>query len=103
MFRDFGIKSLYQIAKPVVGDWNGDGQDDLGIYNNGYFYLDTTGNGSWDKVKGGDTFRNFGIKKINTTAKPVIGDWNGDGSDDLGLFNDGFFYLDTTGNGSWDQ
>jgi len=103
MLRNFGIAGINVVAKPVVGDWNGDGQDDLGIYNNGYFYLDTTGNGSWDKVKGGDTFRNFGIKKINTTAKPVIGDWNGDGSDDLGLFNDGFFYLDTTGNGSWDQ
>ena len=107
-FGVFGIPSLVGLAKGVVGDWDGNGSDDLGLYNDGLFYLDTTGNGKWDTVQGqpcspcGDTFRDFGIRAIRSTAKPVIGDWDGNGIDDLGLYDDGNFYLDTTGNGVWD-
>jgi uncharacterized delta-60 repeat protein len=102
-FRDFGIPALRAVAKPVIGDFDGDGTDDLGLYYDGRFYLDTTGNGTWDKAAGGDTFRDFGISAIRATAEPVIGDFNGDGTDDLGLHNDGIFYLDTTQNGVWDK
>jgi len=101
-FRDFGIAALRTTATPVVGDWDGNGTDDLGLYNGGFFYLDTTGNGVWDTVDGGDTFRDFGIAVLRPTAKPVVGDWDGNGTDDLGLYNGGSFYLDTTGNGVWD-
>lgn len=102
-FRDFGIHSIRETATPVIGDWNGDGSDDLGLYNGGYFYLDANGNGRWDRVAGGDTFRDFGINPLREKATPVVGDWDGDGSDDLGLYNDGYFYLDTSGNGRWDR
>ncbi|WP_417736463.1 carboxypeptidase regulatory-like domain-containing protein [Rosistilla oblonga] len=102
-FRNFGIPAIASTARPVIGDWNGDGTDDLGLFHNGNYYLDTTGNGIWDKTVGGDTFRNFGISSIAATATPVVGDWDGDGTDDLGLYNDGRFYLDTTGNGIWDR
>jgi hypothetical protein len=101
--RDFGISAIRETALPVTGDWDGNGTDDLGLYNDGMFYLDTTGNGTWDRVAGGDTLRDFGISSIRATAKPVIGDWDGNGTDDLGLYNDGMFYLDTTGNGTWDR
>jgi hypothetical protein len=101
-FFDFGINSIRSTATPVVGDWDGNGTDDLGLYNDGFFYLDTSGNGVWDGTGGGDTFRDFGINSIRATAEPVVGDWDGDNADDLGLHNDGFFYLDTTGNGVWD-
>jgi len=102
-FRDFGINSLRTTGTAVIGDWDGDGDDDLGLYYDGYFYLDTTGNGVWDKVSGGDTFRDFGINSIRSTAVPVIGDWDRNGTDDLGLYNGGYFYLDTTQNGAWDK
>ena len=102
-FRDFGMASIRDTATPVVGDWDGNGIDDLGLYNDGCFYLDTTGNGRWDHVAGGDTFRDFGMASIRDTATPVVGDWDGNGIDDLGLYNDGCFYLDTTGNGVWDH
>jgi len=90
------------LAKPIVGDWDGDGADEIGLYHNGRFYLDSTGNGTWDSVSGGDTFYNFGIGSIEGTALPVVGDWDANGVDDLGLYNQGRFYLDTTGNGVWD-
>ncbi len=102
-FSNFGITSLAAIATPVVGDWDGNGTDDLGLFYHGQFYLDTTGNGKWDKTSGGDTFRNFGISSIADIASHIIGDWNGDGSDNLALYTDGKFYLDTTGNGKWDK
>ena len=102
-YRDFGINPIRNTAIPVIGDWDGDGDDDLGVYNEECFYLDTTGNGVWDKVSGGDTYRDFGINPIRSTAIPVIGDWDGDGVDDLGVYNNEFFYLDTTGNGTWDK
>jgi len=102
-FRDFGINPIRDVARPVVGDWDGDGTDDVGIYHTGLFYLDTTGNGVWDKVSGGDTCRDFGVNAIRNTATPIVGDWDGDGVDDLGLYNAGFFYLDTTENGVWDK
>jgi len=103
MFRDVGIQAIRKIAQPVIGDWDGDGTDDLGLFNNGYFYLDTSSNGQWDGVAGGDAFRDFGIQAIRKIAQPVIGDWDGNGTDDLGLYDDGSFYLDTTGNGQWDR
>jgi hypothetical protein len=102
-FRDFGMPAIRATAQPVIGDWDGDGTDDLGLFSDGYFYLDMTGNGRWDRVAGGDTFRDFGMQAIRETAQPVIGDWDGNGTDDLGLFNGGYFYLDTTGNGRWDR
>jgi len=32
---------------PVVGDWNGDGKDKIGVFCNGSWYLDANGNGQW--------------------------------------------------------
>ena len=38
---------------PLVGDWNGDGTDTVGIYRNGNFYLrNTNGAGNADLVFG---------------------------------------------------
>jgi len=102
-FRDFGLGAIRDVATPIVGDWDGNGTDDLGLYNNGYVYLDTTGNGRWDRVRGGDTFHDFGIGAIRSVATPIVGDWGGDGTDDLGLYNEGYFYLDSNGNGRWDR
>ena len=69
-FRDFGIQAIRKIAQPVIGDWDGNGTDDLGLYDDGSFYLDTTGNGQWDRVAGGDTFYDYGL-----VGTPVVGNW----------------------------
>ena len=59
----------------MIGDWNGDGTDEIGLYNDGQFYLDWDGNGVWDKTPT-DVYRNFGINSIRSTAQPVIGNWS---------------------------
>ena len=56
--------------EPIIGDWNGDGEDEIGIYRpgSGIFALDMNGNGVWD---GGDQGSLFGV----TGDEPIIGCW----------------------------
>ncbi len=81
---------------PVVGDWNGDGIDDVGVRRNHLFFLDSNANNVWDA--GVDEVFPFGID----TDTPVIGDWNGDGIDDVGVRRNNRFFLDANGNHAWD-
>lgn len=64
---------------PVVGDWNGDGTSDIGVYLKGEWFLDLNGNGQWDE---GDLWAKLGSE----ADRPVVGDWDGDGKDDIGIF-----------------
>ena len=65
-----------------------------GIYRNGNFYLrNTNGAGNADLVFG------YGI----STDTPLVGDWNGDGTDTVGIYRNGNFYLrNTNGAGNAD-
>lgn len=66
-------------AAPLVGDFNGDGRDELGIYLDGAWSLDINGNGHIDDE---DTTIHFGTR----SDQPVVGDWDGDGDDDIGTY-----------------
>jgi lysophospholipase L1-like esterase len=68
------------VGDPVVGDWDGDGQDGLATVDpaTGKWYLrNDTSSDVIDKVfsYGGPGWR------------PVAGDWDGDGDDDIGTFD----------------
>ncbi len=96
---DFGVGLTG--AVPVVGDWNGDGRTKLGVYQNGYWYLDTNGNGQWDGTgTGNDTMYSFGAGLPD--AVPVVGDWDANGVTRIGIYSNGVWYLDANGNGQWD-
>jgi len=89
--------------RPVTGDWNGDGTDDVGFWrpSTRQFYLDANGNRRWDGTIGGDVLTSaFGLK----TDSPLAGDWDGDGTDEIGFWRPSTrqFYLDANGNGRWD-
>jgi hypothetical protein len=74
--------------KPIVGDWNGDGRDDVGVYRDGVWYLDSNGVFGWQS---NDTVVRFGI----AGDTPVAGDWEGTGRDRIGVFRtNGVWYLD---------
>ena len=66
-------------AIPVSGDFNGDGQAEVGIYYKGEWFVDLNGNGRWDDQ---DLWARLGDEKDN----PVVGDWDGDGKDDIGIY-----------------
>lgn len=65
-------------AVPVVGDWNGDGVVELGVYHQGRWYLDLNGNRIWDD-------EDLWVELGEANDQPVVGDWDGDGKDDIGI------------------
>jgi outer membrane protein assembly factor BamB len=86
-------------AVPVVGDWNGNGNTKIGVYQNGYWYLDVNGNGQWD----GQPTDQLGVFGVGlTNAVPVVGDWNADGIDEIGIYQQGLWYLDKNRSWQWE-
>jgi FtsP/CotA-like multicopper oxidase with cupredoxin domain len=88
--------------KPVVGDWDNDGISEIGVArnttNSTLFYLDYNGNGVWNGAVV-DRQYTFGLN----IDLPVSGDWNNDGTSEIGTFRNSTkrFYLDYNGNGVW--
>ncbi|QDU64883.1 hypothetical protein Pan216_57760 [Planctomycetes bacterium Pan216] len=82
--------------RPVAGDWNGDGKDEVGVFRAGSFTLDQDADASFSSERD----RQLGIG--SDAHQPVPGDWNGDGTEDVGLFLDGIFSLDVNGDGIFD-
>jgi hypothetical protein len=88
---------------PVVGDWNGTGSEQIGIFlpAKGQWYLDLNGNGTWDGCRKDKCLAKFGARG----DLPVVGDWDGTGQVRIGAFrpSTGMWYLDMNGNGKLDN
>lgn len=87
---------------PIVGDWDGNGRDDIGVVRGGMWILRLTGEATRPKYLG---------KKIKFTSQPeygsgiaefafgaptdtpVVGDWDGNGSDEPGAVRGSMWYL----------
>jgi hypothetical protein len=99
-----GFAAAFVGGVPVIGDWNGDGDDDLGKQLTSFFYLDLNGNDIWDGDAGGDRVTSFAASFVQPPfgfGVPLVGDWDGDGDDEFGLYVDDKFLLDLNGNGIW--
>jgi hypothetical protein len=88
---------------PIVGDWNGDRIDDVGVvrFENGNltWYLDSNGIRGWQS---GDSVIRFGTRG----DVPVTADWDGNGTDNIGVYRasagpNGTWYLDRNGQPGW--
>src|SRR5262249_15062494 len=67
---------------PVVGDFTGEGIDEVGVYRNGKWIIDTNHN---HRIDAQDKVFELG----GPGDKPVVGDWNDDGIADPGVFTPG--------------
>ena len=70
---------LVEGAAQLAGDFNGDGQDELALFKDGEWLIDINGNGEWDRS---DLWARLG----SLGDLPVVGDWDGDGKDDIGVW-----------------
>jgi hypothetical protein len=84
---------------PLVGDWDGDGDDDVGRWVPPFFYLDANGNRIWDGAAGGDAVADG--RGHYAPRLPLIGDWNRDGRAETGVYSGstGNFGVDLDGDG----
>jgi hypothetical protein len=97
-FNTFGLTG----DLPIAGDWNNDGTTEIGVYrpSTHMFYLDYNGNGVWEGPSTDRSFNTFGL----SGDLPIAGDWNHDGTTEIGVFRPSthMFYLDYNGNGVWE-
>ena len=96
-FADIQIN--YGIAgdSPVVGDWDGNGTDTIGVYRNGVFYLRNS-----NTIGIADVYFSYG----SPGDQPVAGDWNGDGLDTIGVYRSStftFYLRDSSSSGPPDH
>lgn len=77
---------------PLAGDWNGDGIDTIGLFDpaTANFHLKNSFTGG-----SADAFFTFGTGASPGVWNPIVGDWNGDGVDTIGLYRrtDSTFHL----------
>ena len=85
---------------PIAGDWDGDGYDNIGVFRQNHsdsgftmFFLDSDNNGYADLI----------VPFGEPDDLPVVGDWGGDGVDNIGVYRSagatGVFYLDIDNDG----
>ena len=88
-FADVAINYGLAGDYPVVGDWDGDGDDTIGVYRNGVFYLRNSNSVG---------FANITVAFGSPGDQPIAGDWNNDGFDTIGVFQSstGTFLLRNT-------
>jgi endoglucanase len=74
----------------ISGDWNGDGLDEVGVYNaiHGEFTL-------FESLEPGCKSSVYPAHKVKPEWSPLTGDWRGIGFDSIGLYDNegGVFYL----------
>jgi hypothetical protein len=76
-------------AIPVAGnfDRNANNGDEIGLYYSGTWFLDTNHDYILDRVFTG-----------NLAGAPIVGDFDGNGNDDLAVFNNNQFFFDLSFN-----
>ena len=137
---DLWIELGTALDRPVVGDWDGDGKDDVGIFGRQWqrdpqrikrdLGLSDPANkrrrqamraGDYDAspavtetdprrfLQRGDSGQlradavDHVFKYGEQVDTPMVGDWNGDGIDQIAVFRDGQWLLDSDGDGRWTE
>jgi glucose/arabinose dehydrogenase len=81
-YADIAINYGLAGDKPLVGDWDGNGTDTIGVYRNGVFYVRNS-----NTIGIADVYFAFGAPG----DQPIAGDWNNDGIDTIGVYRSSNF------------
>jgi serine-aspartate repeat-containing protein C/D/E len=87
---DHVFKYGEQVDTPMVGDWNGDGIDQIAVFRAGKWLLDSDGDGRW-------TNRDQRAEYGQPGDQPIVGDFNGDEIDEIGVVRGDVWIIDTDG------
>ena len=85
--HDYVIDKVFTgnlLGAPIVGDFDGNGFDDLAVFNSNTFYFDLSFNPLADTTASTDTSFIWGFPGV--FDKPVAADMDRDGIDDVGLW-----------------
>ena len=80
----------------LVGDWDGDGDDDLAVRRDGCVYMDTDGDGSQAE-------RELCYGNGDGEDEYLVGDWDGDGDDELAVRRSNCIVMDVAGDGGVEE
>lgn len=84
---DFGMAG----DRPIAGDWNGDGKTDIGIVRGNLWYLSLGTAPAGAPGISQRTWRSFAWGALGDQL--VVGDWNGDRVDGIGVMRAGHWFL----------
>lgn len=109
---------------PVTGDWDGDGRTDIGVFGPGVGIVSPTADSEASAPKtAAEKAKPYFTRKMLSTAEgrlqedsvdrvftfgqqgdlPLVGDWNGDGTDTIAVFRNGQWHLDVDGDGQFTE
>jgi hypothetical protein len=69
--------------QPVVGDFNGDEIDEIGIVRGDTWIIDTDGD---RRITGNDL--QIRVPRQSGDSQPIVGDFDGDGKDEPGYYDE---------------
>ena len=69
--------------EPIVGDFNGDDIDEIGVVRGNLWIIDTDGD---RRITGNDL--RIEVPRDGTDSQPIVGDWDGDGKDEPGYYDE---------------
>ena len=83
---DTQVSTPQLVGYPIVGDFDGDGFDDLGTWADDVFSFQLTNGVPNGWLGGGGVFRTIAFGFIGARERPVAADMDQDGIDDIGLW-----------------
>ena len=68
--------------RPIVGDFDGDGIDEVGVIRGNRWIIDSDGD---RRLTAAD--QQIELPAKNADSQPITGDWDGDGKDEPGYYD----------------
>jgi hypothetical protein len=95
IYGNGGLSVSGTVDQYFIGDWDGDGKDNIAVRRGSTLYLDYNFDGTADKIFS----YGYGISE----NQYLVGDWDGDGKDNIAVRRGANLYLDYNFDGTADK